>query len=416
VRGDATYLVTGGLGALGLQTAEWLVTRGARHLVLTGRSAPSPATAATVDRLRGSGAAIETVRADVSQRADVDRLFASIAASGVPLKGIIHSAGVLDDGVALQQTWDRLRRVFAPKVAGAWNLHLASAPLPLDFFVLYSSVASVLGSAGQANYAAGNAFIDTLAQLRQTQGLPATSIGWGRWGGGGMAASLKDGDQRRLSDAGFIEMDPDAAFATLASAIVSGRAHVAIMAVDWVRYAAYRGQALPFLSLLDRTPPAATAAPQVPALLAALRDAAPERHKSVVLQHVRRDVLAVLGLGGNKRLDDEQGLRDAGLDSLMALELKNRLQASTGQPLPSTLAFDYPTTAALAAFVSDVIGAAESDGPAGAAAAEMTPDDLDELSDAEAEALLAEELAELNRARGASSSSRQQPRAGSSRG
>jgi acyl transferase domain-containing protein len=399
LREDAAYLVTGGLGALGLETAHWLVGRGARHLVLTGRSAPSGKASAEIERLRASGATVETVRADVSKRADVDRLFASIAASGRVLKGIVHAAGVLDDGIALQQTWERLRAVFAPKIAGAWNLHLASAALPLDFFVLYSSLASVLGSAGQANYAAGNAFLDALAHLRTSRGLPALSVGWGRWGGAGMAASLDDADRRRLTEAGFVEMDPAAAFAALESAIASGRAHTAIMAVDWHRYVEYRGTALPLLSLLDRAATSAPPTPRIPALLAALRDAPPERRKTIVLQHVRQDVLAVLGLAGSQRLDDERGLRDAGLDSLMALELKNRLQASTGHVLPSTLAFDYPTTAALAAFVAEAIGASAAAAPAAAAAAAAAPQDLDGMSDEEAEALLAEELAALNRAR-----------------
>jgi myxalamid-type polyketide synthase MxaC len=394
VHGDATYLVTGGLGALGLRTAEWLVASGARHLVLTGRSAPSAVAAGAIDRLRAAGAVVEAVRTDVSKRDDVDRLFATIAASGRPLKGIVHSAGVLDDGVALQQTWDRLRGVFAPKVAGAWNLHLASAALPLDFFVLYSSLASVLGSAGQANYASGNAFVDALAHLRRSQGLPALSVGWGRWGGSGMAAALSEADRRRLAEAGFSEMDPDAAFAALERAIASGPPHTAIMAVDWARYAAYRGTALPFLSSLLHTPAPVPAAAQVPPLLASLQNAPAERHKAVVLQHVRRDVLAVLGLAGTERLDDEQGLRDAGLDSLMALELKNRLQASTGQQLPSTLAFDYPTTAALASFISETLGGAGAVQPQASAVATQ---DLDEMSEDEAAALLAEELAALKR-------------------
>jgi acyl carrier protein len=399
VRDDATYLVTGGLGALGLGTAEWLVARGARHLVLTGRSAPSARAAEQLDRLRASGAAVETVRADVSKKADVDRLFAAIAASGFPLKGIVHSAGVLDDGIALQQTWDRLRNVFASKVAGSWNLHLASAALPLDFFVLYSSLAALLGSAGQANYAAGNAFVDALARLRKSEGLPSLSVGWGRWGGSGMAASLNDADRRRLTDAGFIEMNRDAAFAALESAIASGRAYTAILAVDWNRYAAYRGAPLPFLAALDRAVAHDASAPKSPALLVARQEAPAERRKAIVLQHVRRDVLAVLGLAGTQRLDDEQGLRDAGLDSLMALELKNRLQASTGQALPSTVAFDYPTTAALAAFVAEALGDTIAAVTPAAAAAAASPD-LDAMSDEEAEALLAEELAELNRARG----------------
>ena len=403
IREEATYLVTGGLGALGLKTAEWLVSRGARHLLLTGRSAPGDAAASAIARMRESGAIVETARADMSRQPDVDRVLETIASSGFPLKGIVHSAGVLDDGVALQQTWERLRTVFAPKIAGAWNLHLASAGLPLDFFVLYSSLASVLGSAGQANYAAGNAFVDALAHLRHAQGLPALSVGWGTWGGSGMAASLSDADRRRLADAGFAEMDPDAAFAALEGAVASGRPHTAIMAVDWTRYARYRAIELPFLSRLNDTADAAPAVAKVPSLLVALQDAQPERRLSVVLQHVRREVLAVLGLAGSQRLDDEQGLRDAGLDSLMALELKNRLQASTGQLLPSTLAFDYPTTAAIAGFVAEVLGASSAAAASAAAPGETVASDLEAMSEDEAAALLADELAELNRARGTSS-------------
>jgi acyl transferase domain-containing protein len=403
LRDDATYLITGGLGALGLRTAEWLVSRGARHLVLTGRSAGGAAAAAAIARMRTAGAAVETARADVSRRQDVDRLFETVGSSAFPLKGIVHAAGVLDDGVALQQTWDRLRTVFAPKIAGAWNLHLASAALPLDFFVLYSSLASVLGSAGQSNYAAGNAFLDALAHLRRAQGLAALSVSWGAWGGAGMAAALNDADRRRWSEAGVTELDPQAAFSALERAIAASAPHVAVMSVDWARYAQHRAVALPFLSQLDGAAATGSAAPRVPVLVAALQEAPVERRKAVLLQHVRRDVLAVLGLPPGRRLDDEQGLRDAGLDSLMALELKNRLQASTGQMLPSTIAFDYPTTAALADYVGEMLGdrAVAATGAA-VPAAGAQPLDLDGMSDDEAAALLADELAALKGARGAS--------------
>jgi acyl carrier protein len=232
--------------------------------------------------------------------------------------------------------------------------------------------------------------------------LPALSVSWGTWGGAGMAASLNDADRRRLADAGFSEIDPDAAFAALERAIGSGRPHLAIMSVDWTRYRQYRATTLPFLARLDQAVPVAPVAPEVPALVAALADAPAERRRAVVLHHVRRDVLAVLGLAGTQRLDDEQGLRDAGLDSLMALELKNRLQASSGQSLPSTIAFDYPTTAALADYIGEVLGAAAA-AAAPAAPRGAHPADLDAISEDEAAALLAEELAELSRARGASS-------------
>ena len=217
-----------------------------------------------------------------------------------------------------------------------------------------------------------------------------------------MAASLNDANRQRLAKAGVTDMDPSAAFTALAGAIESRRPHVAIMSVDWTRYAEYRGAALPLLSQVDVTIPREDVRVPAPALLTALSDAPPERRRAVVLQHVRRDVLAVLGLATSARLDDEQGLRDAGLDSLMALELKNRLESSTRQALPSTIAFDYPTTAALADYVGALLGVSqEGVRIADAAAAEGVV--LEALSEEEAAALLAEELAELNRARGTSS-------------
>jgi acyl transferase domain-containing protein len=404
---NATYLVTGGLGAIGLATADWLVARGARHLVLTGRSGANEAAEARLSRPRSAGASIDVVRADVSRKEDVDRLIAGIANTPYPLKGIFHSAGVLDDGVALQQDWNRLRKVLAPKLKGAWNLHLASAGLPLDCFVLYSSLASLLGSAGQSNYAAGNAFLDALAHLRRSQSLAALSVNWGAWGGAGMAAALDAAAARRLAEAGIRTMDAEAAFAGLDRAMTSGLAQVGVLSVDWDRYARYRGAQLDFFADLPRpaspVEPAVAATPFLPDLL---RDAPEERRRALILQHVRREALTVLGVPPSHTLDDEQGLRDAGLDSLMALELKNRLQAATGLTLPTTLAFDYPTTSALTDFVAGLLGVTtpvvEEIRPSHPSADRSTAD-LESISEDEAAALLAEELAALQRARSGAS-------------
>jgi acyl transferase domain-containing protein len=401
---NGTYLVTGGLGAIGLETADWLVARGARRLVLTGRSGANEAAEARLARLRAGGASIDVVRADVSRREDVDRLIAGIAVTPYPLKGIFHSAGVLDDGVALQQDWNRLRKVLAPKLKGAWNLHLASAGLPLDCFVLYSSLASLLGSAGQSNYAAGNAFLDALAHMRRAQSLAALSVNWGAWGGAGMAAALDAAGSRRLAEAGIQTMDAEAAFAGLDRAMASGLAQVGVLSVDWDRYARYRGADDEFFAGLSA--PASTAAEPAaspgPFLPDVLKEAPEERRRALVLQHVRRAALTVLGVPPSHALDDDQGLRDAGLDSLMALELKNRLQAATGLTLPTTLAFDYPTTAALTDFLAGLLGVttpAIADVRPAPAQMGLATADIESISEDEAAALLAEELAALQRAR-----------------
>jgi myxalamid-type polyketide synthase MxaB len=189
VRADGSYLITGGLGALGIRVARCLVDQGARHLVLAGRSGPSAEAWEAMEEMRAAGASVREVRADVASPADTARLIEACQAEA-PLRGVVHAAGVLDDGVVDRQTAERFSRVLAPKVYGAWNLHHQTRELPLDFFVLFSSMASVLGSPGQSSYAVANAFLDALAHHRRARGLPGLSINWGPWSEAGMAALL----------------------------------------------------------------------------------------------------------------------------------------------------------------------------------------------------------------------------------
>ena len=186
--------ITGGLGSLGLHVARWLADSGAREIVLVGRRGPTPSAAAAIAALEASGAHVVTLEADIAQRADVDRVLAHVAASMPPLRGLVHAAGVLDDGVILGQTWTRLAAVMAPKVRGAWNLHEATRQLPLDFFVMFSSIASALGSPGQSNYASANAVLDALAHYRRGQGLAATQHQLGSVG------RRRHGSRRRQPD------------------------------------------------------------------------------------------------------------------------------------------------------------------------------------------------------------------------
>ena len=178
---QATYLVAGGLGGLGVEVARWLVDRGARHVVLTARGECPDRARPAIEKMRAAGARILVRRVDVSAREEMSALFSEIARDLPPLRGVIHAAGALADGALLQQSWDRFERVMAAKVGGTWILHELTARLPLDFLVLFSSIASVLGAAGQANHAAANAFEDALARDRRLHGLPAVSINWGAW-------------------------------------------------------------------------------------------------------------------------------------------------------------------------------------------------------------------------------------------
>ncbi len=234
-RADRTYLVTGGLRGLGLRTAEWLVDRGARHIVLMGRRPPDSATRVAIARMESAGARVVVEQADVSSRADVERVFGAIARDLPPLAGVMHAAGVLDDGALASQRWDRFATVMAPKVFGTWHLH--TLVRNLDFFVLFSSGASLAGSAGQANHAAANAFEDALAWYRQARGLPTVSINWGPWAEVGAAV------ERGVATDGFLKgMAPDDGLAALGHALSrmpNGRlcatAQLVALAADWSR-------------------------------------------------------------------------------------------------------------------------------------------------------------------------------------
>jgi acyl transferase domain-containing protein/acyl carrier protein len=401
VHGDATYLITGGLGALGLRTAEWLHARGARHLVLMGRSAPAPAVADRIARLGLDGTVVRVIHGDVARDEDVRAVLDEIARTLPPLRGVVHAAGVLADAVLAGQSRALIDTVLAPKVAGAWNLHTRCAAVPLDFFVLFSSIASVLGSAGQANYAAANAFLDALAAHRRLHGRHGLAVGWGPWKEGGMAASLAEHDRHRWDERGVRALPAATALAALERVLPTDAAHVMVAVVDWTRYRSHiPGGANRTLSALGA--PEAAGAVVAPGperravLLERLDGLPPARRSAAVLAHVREEVIRVLQLAPNHVVDPDRGLKDLGLDSLMAVELRNRLQASTGRVLPTTLAFDHPTVTAVARYLErEVLGH-------GVVATERTPtaDDssglaeaVERLSDEEAGRLLLEELA-----------------------
>ena len=224
--------MTGGLGSLGLVVAEWLVEQGAQHLVLVGRHGPGAAAQAALAEWARRGVQVQVRQADVAHAEEVQALVDSLRAQP-PLRGVIHAAGVLDDGVLLQQTWERFARVLAPKALGAWHLHRATAGMALDFFVLFSSVAAVLGSAGQGNYAAANAYLDGLAWYRRSRGLPALSLNWGPWGEVGMAAQLAERAQSRRAAGGVALIPPALGVQALGYALASGAPQWTVLPIDW---------------------------------------------------------------------------------------------------------------------------------------------------------------------------------------
>ncbi|MDX2205397.1 MAG: SDR family NAD(P)-dependent oxidoreductase [Hyphomicrobiaceae bacterium] len=359
VRGDGTYLVTGGLGGIGLATAEWLAQRGAGHLVLLGRRGPDESSREALERMRAAGAKVTALACDVADAGAVETLWRETLAGGPPLRGIVHSAGTLADAVLAEQDAERFDRVAASKVAGALNLHAASAKDPLDFFALYSSTSALFGSPGQANYAAANAFLDGLAAHRRALGLPATSIGWGAWGEVGMAARLSEAQRTRWASAGIGLLEPAEAFPRLGHALAGEPAHVAVMAMDPERFLREAGPAARALLADAAPPPAAPAAATGEARpLAALRAAAtPEARRDLLLGYVRRQLAHVLGIN-EAALDVDMPLSDLGLDSLMAVQLRNRIEADLPLKIPLAKLLGGPSAAELAAGIDGELGAA----------------------------------------------------------
>jgi NADPH:quinone reductase-like Zn-dependent oxidoreductase/acyl carrier protein len=408
VSADATYLITGGLGGLGLTTAEWIVEQGGRHLVLVGRHPPDTAAAGRLAPLRESGAEIVVEQADVAQREQIARVLDRIADTMPPLRGIVHAAGVLDDGMLLQQDRSRFARVMAPKVAGSWHVHTLTVHQPLDFFVLFSAGAAVLGLPGQGGYSAANTFVDALAHYRRARGLTALSINWGPWTSVGMAAAMDQRARDRFAEMGLGSITPTLGKQILTELVRRDAPQVAVLPMDW---SAYAGSLNPapvgslFADLVQTARPAdrpASTDPAQPTLVARLAAAPASLRRNIILAHVREHVGVVMGLEAARAVDQRQPLRELGLDSLMAVELRTSLSASLGVPLPTTLAFDHPSIAALADFLisgplaprPDVAGTpAELDGPS-CVQQEDAVRELEQLSDDDAAALLLAELAQ----------------------
>ena len=403
VRADASYLITGGLGALGLVVAEFLVEQGARHLVLTGRRGVHSATQQEAIReLEERGATILVVKADITKRDDVARVLNNSQAPA-PLRGIVHAAGVLDDGILLQQTWKRFEKVMAPKVQGAWHLHLLSQEIPLDFFVCFSSVTSMLGSPGQGNYAAANAFMDALAHYRQAQGLPALSINWGPWAQGGMAADVSEPHQARWAAMGMNKIGKEQGLSIMTD-LLPLNGQIAVLPVNWEQF----WQPVPLFErfapqealLSKRRLTSELSAQPARAEVRELIEHAPhEEREALLTRHLRLAIAQVLALNAPEQIEPRQRLFDMGLDSLLAVELRNRLETSLGSALRPTLLFDYPTLEALANYLGkEVLKLDQMDAPSETEELDEInwEEEVEELSDEEAETLLLLELEEMD--------------------
>ncbi|MBA0052615.1 SDR family NAD(P)-dependent oxidoreductase [Streptomyces sp. AJS327] len=346
-----TVLITGGTGALGAHLARRLATAGAAHLLLTSRrGAEAPGAAELAAELEELGARVTLATCDVADEQALAAVLDGIPAE-LPLKAVVHAAGVLDDGVITSLTAERLAGVLAAKTDGALHLDRLTRGHDLDAFVLFSSLAGVVGAAGQANYAMANAALDALAERRRLQGLPATAVAWGAWQGDGMAAA--DGTVRdRVRRTGFRPMRPATALRALEVALRQEPAALLVVDVDWDRYAEAHGPAAE-RPLLRRVITPST--PAGGALLARLDGRTADERRAELLDVVRSHAAELLMHPSGDAIDPDRSFRALGFDSLAAVELRNRLAALTALTLPASLVFDHPSPRALADFLHDTL-------------------------------------------------------------
>ncbi len=370
IKPNATYLITGGWGDLGLKVTQWLVGEGANNLVLLGRSEIKKDKSQIIESLRQQGANITTFTLDIGNKAQLEEVYIQINNNFPSLRGIIHCAGIIEDGILPHQSWASFDRVFQPKLRGAWNLHQLSQSHQLDFFILFSSIASLFGSSAQANYTSANAFLDALAYSRQKMGLPALTINWGAWDEIGLASRQKN---REFAIQGMESIHPDTAIEILAQLLRRMPTQIGVANINW-NNSNYNTFFAEFSTKkVTQTAPIFN------------------NNKTQLLAKVRRDVAFILGVKDSDKIEIDRGFTELGMDSLNSLELIARLQHSYDCKLPSTLAFDYPNISAIVDYLAKKI-LSETSIKEVAETMESNRNTIQELSEEEAEFLLLAEL------------------------
>jgi acyl transferase domain-containing protein/acyl carrier protein len=398
VHADGAYIVTGGAAGVGFAAAEFLAAQGAGRIILLARRPPASDIAARIAAWRKKGVDMAAVQGDAGAP---ETIAAVVAYAGAALRGVIHCANVLDDAPAGELTWDRFATVMRPKARGAWNLHHATVGRALDFFVLFSSFAAIAGTRGGANYAAANMALDSLAHLRRHQGLPALSICWGAWADIGWAARRPDGAPALP---GFGAMKPAQGLGAMALAMRTARsAQMVIAPIDWPRLlAAFGRRAASVLAEFGASRAAAAdRAPGLPSLTEVIAAASPAERRMAVVSHLQVMAAKALGIDDPARIDPDQPLQDMGLDSILAVDLRNALARSLNRTIPATLLFDQPTLNNLAGY--SLAAMAPDPAPqrpmAGAAPIEDDDEDLlaliEGLSDEDVDARLSVRAAEI---------------------
>ncbi len=355
LRHDKTYLVTGGLGGIGCALAEWLVERGAGTIVLNGRRAPDAAAGKTIEMLRARGFRIEVELADVTDTAALDSMLVRMDETLPPLAGVIHSVGVLSDAALGNQNWNSFETVLWPKMLGAWHLHRTTMELDLDLFILFSSVVGVLGNPGQTNHAAANAFLDQLAAHRRALGLPGQAIAWGAWSELGEAEEQRERIAAGRETTGRGWFTPEQGFKVFERLMQHDSTCAVVAAVDWPAFGESVGDRPPLLNdLLSAAEEDGSTSSED--LLVQLESTPPGEREDLLVSFLQQEVQAVLRLPSTPA--SAVGFFDLGMDSLMAVELRNRVNRALSETYaaPNTLVFDYPTIDDLARHLVDALG------------------------------------------------------------
>jgi acyl transferase domain-containing protein/acyl carrier protein len=385
------YLITGGLGSLGLKLAAWMVEKGAKHIVLLGRRTPSLTARSLIARLKAAGCDVRAVQADVTDRTALKNVIDEIEASEFKLRGVVHAAGAGAYRPLKNLDPASLTMELRPKVVGAWLLHELTRNSQLDFFIAYSSMVALWGAKGQGAYAAANQFLDMLAHYRRSIGLPGLSINWGLW-----ASEDRAGLSDQLAPMGVKTLRPRLALETFGSLLATDSAQIAVADIDWNLfkrvYETRRRR-----PLFDRIDSKSAPAVSIKASLRDQLEQAPLGERfSLLRAFIVSELASVIALSASETLEDHQGFFDLGMDSLMAVEFKSRLEGALGCTLPSTLAFDHPTVDDLTRYIfSEVLHwELEETTPRGTAKTEPVPV-VDDLSPEQLEDSITKELAEL---------------------
>lgn len=355
---DRTYLIAGGLGGLGLAAGQWMASRGARHIALLARREPTPLETKQIAEIEAAGCRVRRFSADVAELAQVEIALRQLREQSPPLAGVFHLAGTLDDSLVAGQTSEKLARVFAPKIRGAWNLHQTTLADRLDWFVLFSSAASMFGSPGQANHAAANAFLDALAWRRRSAGLPGTSINWGPWSRIGAAA--KRGVEGRSDLAGIEMIAPEEGWEAFDRLLQPNSApQVAVVRLNAGALPARLQQMPLFEKLLRQTGNGDEERRRRLEFLGQYRKAPQSEQRRLMLDHLQNLAATTLGIGNPTTISHDEALFDLGLDSLTTLELRSSLESSLLLKVPSSLVFDYPTLHRLTDYFVDALASEE---------------------------------------------------------